>query len=241
MLSAAGELASVPSANPGPAGPGGPGRRRPGPSAAHLPGAAAELGKPGATAGGGRGRWMDEWTHPRALRPGPRRAAARDPSGPRSSAGCPAGGAPPPPPSAPAHSGARDWLRPPLAARRSPPPSQLKQTVPGAERARREHGPCAAAAPAPAAAAAAAAAAADLAAAPAPAPQGPPAVPAAAAPERSPRPEPEPQARSQPQPRGRRGCGESRGGGGSDAAGAAAAASVRAAPRVAAQADRQKD
>lgn len=156
-----------------------------------------------------------------------RRAAAGDPWGPGSSALCPAGGAPPPLPATPAHSGARDWLRPPLAARRSPPPSQLKQTVPEAERARREHGPRAAAAPASAP----------------PPPSPPPRTPLQlqprprprsarqqprrpqslnAAPARSPSPEPG----ASPAPRPPRLRGE----GGGDAAGAAAA-SVRAAPR----------
>lgn len=112
---------------------------RPGPSRARPPSREPPQGAGGRTDG-----------HTRQHSASARRAAAGDPWGPGSGAGCPAGGAPPPFPATPAHSGARDWLRPPLAARRSPPPSQLKQTVPGAERARREHGPRAAAAPAPA-------------------------------------------------------------------------------------------
>lgn len=111
-------------------------------------GAATEPGEPGIFAGGGGGGPTTDT--PAGIEPGARRAAAGDPWGPGSQALSRAGGAPPPPPSAPAYSGVCDWLRPSLAARRSPPPSQLKQTVPGEERARREHGPRAAAAPIPA-------------------------------------------------------------------------------------------
>ncbi|XP_032980333.1 basic proline-rich protein-like [Rhinolophus ferrumequinum] len=221
VLGADREIASTQSLNPGPA------RREAGPAAdpraVQPPGAAAEPGERESTAGGAgaAGRWMDT---PASAPPGPRARLRGIPEAPGSSAGCPAGGAPPPPPATPAHSGAGDWLRPPLAARRSPPPSQLKQTVPGAERARREHGPRAAAAPAPA---------------PPPPPSPPPRTQLqlqprprprsarqqprrppclSAAPARSPSPEPG----ASPAPRPPRLRGE----GGGDAAGAAAAAAA---------------
>lgn len=219
---------------------------KPVPRAVRLPGAAAESGEPGATAGSGGGGRTERQTHPRALRPRP---GARLPGIPpaRGAAG-PAGpgragpGAPPPPPATPAHSGARDWLRPPLAARRSPPPSQLKQTVPGAERARREHGPRAAAAPAPA--------------------PPPPSPPQRISPQLQPRPRlrsVRPQPRRSPRLSAAPARSPSREPGASPNPAAAAAAGrgrgrccrsrrrrrrldeSRAAPRIAAQADRQED